>query len=112
MIFVLVNFAFLQCEAYFHVVIHINYCLVKGDYSYIIVWMCVFSVEDCTAVFSVLETMLEHLWTCDLRSKFMDRSSEQFVCLECGKCFKGEKCTQNHIRKQHPVCLFGCFHFF
>ena len=64
---------------------------------------CAFSVEVCTAVFTDVESLLEHLWICDMRSKFMDRNSEQFVCLECGKSYKGEKCTDNHVRKHHQV---------
>ena len=61
------------------------------------------SVEVCTAVFTNVDSLLEHLWTCDWRSKFMDRDSEQFVCLECGKCYKREKFTYTHVQKHRQV---------
>lgn len=71
--------------------------------------MHAFSVEVCTAVFTDVSSLLEHLWICDLRSKFMDRNSEQFVCLECGKFYKGEKCTYNHVQKHHQVLFLIAF---
>jgi len=63
--------------------------------------LCLFSVKLCTAVFTDLASLVEHLWTCDFRSKFMDRDSEEFVCLECGKCYKQEKTTHDHVQKHH-----------
>ena len=80
-------------------------------YSFVCV-SCSFSVEACTDVFTSVDSLLEHLWICNLRSKFMDRNSDQFVCLECGKSYKGEKCTYNHVLKCHQVYLWWWFFVF
>ena len=69
----------------------------------IISYLSADSVEVCTAEFADVDSLLKHVWTCDMRSKFMDQDSEQFVCLECGKCYKGEKCTYNHVLKHQQV---------
>jgi len=72
-------------------------------------YLSAYSVEVCTAEFTDADSLLKHVWTCDLRSKFMDRDSEQFVCLECGKCCKLEKCAYNHVQKHQQVWFFQCY---
>ena len=67
-------------------------------------WVCY--VEVCTAVFTDVDSLLKHVWTCELRSKFMDKDSELFVCLECGKCYKGEKWVSVHVQTHQQVWFF------
>jgi len=71
-----------------------------------LVLMCV-CIEVCPAAFTDLESLMEHVWTCDMRSKFMDKNSDQLVCLECGKLYKQEKSMYNHVQKHCQVCLLS-----
>lgn len=62
-------------------------------------------LQDCTTVCSSVMAFLDHLFECTMRSKYLDKDSVDFVCLQCGRKFDSENTVQQHVVKHQMVSI-------